>query len=73
MSNKNNNVKELLSVANSLVPEALFQINSLAQLGLQCIDKNDNEYIKKTFEIIGKVSLTIRDIILCEQNITNKK
>lgn len=72
MPNKNNDVKELLTVANSLVPDTLFQINSLTQLGLQCIDKNDDEYIKKIFEIIGKISLTIRDIVLCEQNITNK-
>lgn len=70
--NKKNNIKELLSVSNSLVPETLFGIYSLAQLGLQCVDKNDNEYIKKVFEIIGKTSLTIRDIILCQQNITNK-
>lgn len=72
MSNKNNDVKELLTAANSLVPDTLFQINSLAQLGLQCIDKNDDEYIKKIFGIISKISLTIRDIVLCEQNITNK-
>lgn len=72
MLNKNNDVKELLTAANSLVPDTLFQINSLAQLGLQRIDKNDDEYIKKIFGIIGKISLTIRDIVLCEQNITNK-
>lgn len=72
MPNKNNDVKELLTVANSLVPDTLFQINSLAKLGLQCIDKNDDEYIKKIFGIISKISLTIRDIVLCEQNITNK-